>query len=109
MDYSEVLAGVIVTALALSAGLMFSVRIHAPFRWAGRMAGLVIVGLVVTAGVAIEGEPTWCGPLFGILTPISAVLIAAEARRDEPRFVLEPYWRRVRLVLSRGSGRSDVL
>lgn len=108
MDDAEIPAGLIVIILAVSAGLMFSVRIQPPFRWAGRVAGVVIVGLVVAAGVAIEREPAWCGAFFGILTCVAAVLTEAEVRRDEPRFVAEPYWRRVLLVLSRESRGSDV-
>ena len=108
MQYSDTLWCMLVIVFAATTGLMFSVRICPPFRWAGRVAGLLIVGVVVVAGVAIKGEPAWCGPLFSILTLAASVMVEAAARRDEPSFVVLSYWRRVLFVLSRGLGRSDV-
>ena len=96
---------VLIALLGVSAGVMFGVQIRAPFRWAGVVAGLLIVGVAVGVGSIFGSEALWSGPLFAIIAPVTAVLVAAEARRDERLFLPEPYWRRVLLVLSPRSAR----
>ena len=100
---------VVTAALALSAGVMFGVKIGPPFRLAGVVAGTLIVGVVIGFGLSFAGDWPWIGPLFATISVVTSVLVVAEARRDEPMFLVEPYWRRVILVLSprsvtRGSG-----
>lgn len=91
---------VLTAALGISAGVMFGVKISPPFRLAGVMTGVLTVGVVVGCGLSCGGEAPWIGPLFAAIAIITSVLVAAEARRDEPMFLVEPYWRRVILVLS---------
>lgn len=91
---------VLTAALGLSAGVMFGVKISPPFRLAGVMAGVLVVGAVVGFGLSLGDEAPWIGPLFAAIAIITSVLISAEARRDEPMFLVEPYRRRVILVLS---------
>lgn len=91
---------VLTAALALCAGLMFGVKVGPPFRLAGAAAGVLIVGVAVGFGVSSGGESPWSGPLFVTISLVTSVLVSAEARRDEPMFRAEGYWRRVVLVLS---------
>ncbi|GAA1232906.1 hypothetical protein JOF42_000762 [Microbacterium phyllosphaerae] len=96
-----------VIALALGAGLLFGARIEPPFRWAGNVGALMITGCVIVAGIHLGDAAEWLGPLFSTIAVVTAVLVEAESRRREPRFVGESYWQRVLLVISRRSGRID--
>lgn len=87
-------------ALAVSAGLSFGARPAGPARWMGVAAGALIVGAVTAGGLALASQTPWVGPMFAIVTGATAVLVSAHARRDEPGFRCEPFWRRVRMALS---------
>lgn len=93
----------LIALLAVSAGIMFGVEIRPPFRWAGVVAGVLVVGAVVGAGIILGRETPWSAPLFAVVAPVTAVLISAEARRDEPLFRAQSYWQRVLLIVSSGS------
>lgn len=96
-----------IVALAVSAGLMFGVRIGRPFRWAGAAGGVLVTAAVVGLAIVLGDAASWSGPVYALVAPITAVLVAAEARRDEPLFLTEPYGRRVLLVLFPRSARVD--
>lgn len=87
--------------LAVSAGLMAGARIASPHRWTGGIAAVLIVGGVLIGGVVLGSAAPWVGPIFGIVSGITVVLVSATARRDEPAFRSEPFGRRVLMVLSR--------
>lgn len=102
-----VLTHLLIAALAVSSGLMFGVSVRRPFAWAGTAAG-ILTALAVVGIAALSGTAAlWAGPLLAILAPLTTILVSAEARREEPLFLVEPYWRRVLLVLSARSGRRD--
>lgn len=107
MHVAPVLIHLLVALLAVSAGLMFGVSVRRPFAWAGTVAGVLTT--LVAVGIAILSGTTalWGGPLLAVLAPVTTVLVSAEARREEPLFLVEPYWRRVILVLSARAGRPD--
>lgn len=96
----DIVVYVATAALAVSAGLSFGSRPTGPARWLGVAAGALIVGAVTAGGLALGSQAPWVGPMFAIVTGVTAVLVAAHARRDEPEFRSEPFWRRVRMALS---------
>lgn len=98
---------ILVAALAVSAGVMFGVSVRPPFRRGGVVAGLLVVGVVAAAGGFLATEAPGSGPLFAIVGSVTAVSIAAHARREELPFLGEPYWRRLLLVLWPRSGKLD--
>ncbi|MFJ4223683.1 hypothetical protein [Microbacterium sp. NPDC089695] len=90
---------VVVVALALAAGLMLGIRVDGSLRWVGATAAaLVLVGLVA-GSLVVEVDAWFAGPVFAIVAAVTSVLVAAEARRDEPAFVSETYGRRVLLAM----------
>ena len=74
-------------------------RVDGPLRWVGATAAALVLTGVVTGGVLVGGDAWFAGPVFALVAAIASVLVAAEARRDEPAFVSETYGRRVLLVM----------
>lgn len=87
--------------LGASVGISFASTAVGPFRWPGRVAGLLVLSVVVIAGFIIGARAVWIGPIFVLALFVTNVMVGASLRRDDPVFLAQSYWRRV-LLVSRG-------
>lgn len=97
----EALIYLLTVLLGVSVGLSFASTTAGAFRWLGRVAGLLVLSVVVIAGFIIGARAVWIGPIFVLVLFITTVMVGALIPRDDPVFLAQSYWRRV-LLVSRG-------
>lgn len=90
----------LVALLALSAGICMGLASSSSHKRLLQVASFAVVVVVVVAGFHIGVDAVWIGPIFALVALLTSVMVAAYARREEPVFLANSYWRRMLLVMS---------
>lgn len=96
----EILTYVLTATLAVSAGLVLGGVSATAHRRSAISAGLLIVGVVTAAGLALGSSAPWVGPIFAIVSMLVGTLFAAAAKKNEAAFEDESFGSRLVAVLN---------
>lgn len=100
----EIVAYMLTTVLAVSAGLVMGGWPSNTHRWMRLTSGLLIVAVVVVAGFTLGRNAPWVGPIFALVCMSAGTLAAAAAKRNDPAIEHEPFGSRLIAVLNERRG-----
>lgn len=100
----EVLVYALTLALAVSTGLCMGPTPSGPSPWTGALAGLLSTGVVAVGAFTLGASAPWVGPLFALVSLLTATLAAASAKGYDPAFADASFGSRIVAVLNARQG-----
>ncbi|MCS3442824.1 hypothetical protein [Microbacterium phyllosphaerae] len=97
----EIVVYALAAAQGVSVGMMLGIASGSRHRAALRTAGLLVVGVTVTAGFMLGATAPWIGPIFAIVSALTSVLTTARTLGADAAMRAESFGQRIVYVLSR--------